>query len=453
MNRKHFLQKAMIGASATLFPSWLLSCDDTTINPDNTSKTVIVIGAGIAGLAAARRLQAAGFSVIVLEARDRIGGRIFTDRSLGLPMDMGASWIHGPSNSNPITSLAKEAKAKIFMTNDDSVVVFDQDGNTISETKLDKYEADYQQLIKNINKNAASEKSLFEVIKSINPDYLTDPIMSYMLSAYLEFDLGAALEDISSKHWEDDEVFSGADVLFPAGYDALISHLSKGLDIRLNQVVNTIEYSSNKVKIACKNVDWEAEKVIVTLPLGVLKAKQVSFIPTLSIPKLDAIEKLGAGVTNKVVLIFEKPFWDTKIQYFGYCNPTRGMYPYFMNCDTFVTGTHALMAFAFGAYALKMEQQSDAQIQVDIMLILRKIFGQNIPEPKQILISRWSDDEFSRGAYTYAKQGSVPTDFSVWEQAESAKLYFAGEHTTLEYRGTVHGAYLSGERVAKSIIN
>jgi phytoene dehydrogenase-like protein len=123
MQRRKFIKDTLTGLPLILMTPPLLASsgkDDENINPNG--KTVVVIGGGISGLAAAKKLKEKGFNVIVLEAQEKVGGRMRTDRSLGVAFDEGASWIHGP-NGNPITSLASQSGANTFLTSDDSVEV------------------------------------------------------------------------------------------------------------------------------------------------------------------------------------------------------------------------------------------------------------------------------------------------------------------------------------------
>jgi monoamine oxidase len=454
MNRIDFLKRLFLLLPSTTFAASMLEgCDDTTTpNPSNGSKTILVIGAGMAGLTTARKLKQQGFKVTVLEARNRMGGRIWTDRSLGVPMDMGASWIHGPGGSNPITPLAKEANATTFLTDDEALVIYDENGKRIEDTKLDDYYAKYTQLLKDIAKNGNGTKNVQDTIKELNPSYLTDLLMLWQLSAYAEFDTGGDIRLLSSRDWENDENFSGKDVLFPNGYDAITNLLAKDLDVQLNQIVTKIDYSvSNKVSISTAKTVFEGDAVVVTVPLGVLQKAKIAFQPTLNASKMTAIQQLKMGSTNKVALLFPSTFWDNDAQYIGYTDAIKGKFNYFMNLNKFVPNTNGLMTFGFGNYSVALENQTDAALQAEIMTTLKTIYGNAIPTPSQLLVSRWNSDPYAFGSYSFAAAGSSPADFTNLATPIGKNLFFAGEHTNLEYRGTVHGAFLSGERAAEEV--
>jgi monoamine oxidase len=455
MKRQEFIKTSLMGlTSALVAPSLLTACGSKE-NP--IDKPILIIGAGIAGLSAAKRLKEKGFTnITILEGRDRTGGRIHTDRSTGNAMDLGASWIHGPGNAlkkNPITNIAEAAGAVTFVTDDNSIIVKDVDGTTIPDTTMDALYADYNKLLNTEVPNVATAaKSLKDAITEVHPNYLTDPKMVYQLSAYAEFDAGGAIEDLSSLNWADDEMFPGDDVLFPNGYDAVVNNVAQGLTIKLNTKVTKIDYNGENVIVSTSTGEYTGAYLVVTLPLGILKAGDVAFSPALPSAKTSSIQTMQVGHVNKVVLKFPSQFWGNE-QYIGYCSPVnqKGMYNYFMNCNTFAAGSNTLVTFGFGTYGLLLEGQTNAQIQQDIMDILKKMYGSTIPNPSQILVTRWTQDAFAKGSYSFASVGVTPNDYENLAQSVNNKLFFAGEHTHHDYRATVHGAYLSGEREADKI--
>jgi monoamine oxidase len=407
----------------------------------------------VAGLAAARDLTAQGFEVTVLEGRDRIGGRIWTDRSLGVPMDMGASWIHGPDGDNPITPLARAAGVPTFVTEDDRVVVYRPDGEPVTDGELERAEAQYEQLLDRLARYSESQDrdlSIAAALRAIAPDALDDPLLRYHLTSWLEFDAGGDIEELSAWYWNEDETFPGADVILPGGYDAVVNNLAQGLPIKLNHIVDTITHTDHGVAIATHQGEFTADYAVITLPLGVLQSGTVTITPDLPPPMRRSLAKLQMGHVNKVVLQFPRSFWDETQQYFGYANPEKGKYSYFLNARTF-SDAPILMTFGFGRAGLDLENQTEAAIASEVMSVLRTLFGPNIPELERLLVSRWTADPFSRGSYSYAAVGATPDDFTTLGRSVNGVLFFAGEHTHQLYRGTVHGAYLSGQRAAAQV--
>lgn len=449
MNRRDFLKTASLGAIGLSLPAAFTSCN----NKVKSDAPVIIIGAGIAGLGAARALQVSGFTnITILEGRNRIGGRIWTDRTLGFPLDLGASWIHGPKGGNPITVLADNAGAQTFLTDDEKLVVHNTNGQIIDSGTIDNYYKDYNAMLKSIENNGQAGQTFRQAVQEYNAGYLTDNIMKYQLSAYAEFDSGGPIEEMDAKYWQTDEKFPGKDVLFPNGYDAVTNFLAEGLNIRLNTSVTQINYSGNDIAISTNQGTFTSKYVVCTLPLGVLKAGNVTFSPALPTNKQNAITRLKMGYVNKVGLVFPSVFWDNDQQYIGYCAETKGQYAYFINCKKFVD-KNLLMTFGFGNYGQTMENESLNKIGSDIMDILRKMYGNAIPNYTQIAVSKWAQDQFARGAYSFANVGASDDDFNSFVEPVNNKLFFAGEHTIGKYRGTVHGAYISGLRQAEQIMN
>lgn len=452
MQRRKFIKDTIIGLPLILMsPSLLASFgkEDESINPNG--KTVAVIGGGISGLAAAKKLKEKGFTVIVLEAQEKVGGRIRTDRSLGVDFDEGASWIHGP-NGNPITSLASQSGTNTFLTSDDSVEVFDTNGTAYSESVLTNTENQFNSALNTVRNAGTQTQSFQTVFNSLYPKQANDRLWKYMLSAFLEFNTGGDTSKLTSKFFDDDEVFKGEDVIVTNGFDKVTNFLAQGLDIRLNTRVTNINYSNIKVAITSNGNIIEADYVIVSVPLGVLKNNGIAFTPDLPTYKINAIANTNMGNVNKFLLVWNTPFWDTDLQYIGYTPDTKGKFNYYLNIKKF-TPTNGLMTFAFGNYATVTESMTDNQIINEIMLNLKGIYGNNIPNPANFLRTKWGQNINSFGAYSYPTNGSTSADFDILANEVNNKVFFAGEHTEREYRGTVHGAYLSGIREADKIID
>jgi monoamine oxidase len=431
-------------------PTILASCGEDIENISPNGKTVVVIGGGISGLAASKKLKEKGFTVIVLEAQEKVGGRLRTDRSLGVAFDEGASWIHGPKG-NPITNLASQSGANTFLTSDDSVNVFDTNGKPYSNTVLTNSENQFDSSLNAVRKAGTQTQSFQTVFNTLYPTQSNDRLWKYMLSAYLEFSTGGDISKLSSKFFDDDEEFSGEDIIITNGFDKVTDFMAQGLDIRLNTRVTDINYSNTKINITANGSNIEADYVVVSVPLGVLKNNAITFTPALPANKINAITNTNMGNVNKFLLVWNTPFWDVNLQYIGYTPDTKGKFNYFLNIKKF-TPSNGLMTFAFGDYATVTESMTDNQIINEIMLNLKSIYGTNIPNPTNFLRTKWGQNINSFGAYSYPTNGSTSADFDTLANKIDNKIFFAGEHTEREYRGTVHGAYLSGIREADKII-
>ena len=423
--------------------------DEISTNP--IGKTVLIIGAGIAGLAAAKKLKDKGFTVIVLESQEKIGGRLRTDRRLGIAFDEGASWIHGP-NGNPITKLASQAGANTYLTDDDNLAVFDNNGTAYSETFLDSQYTEFENALNAVLGAGTKRQSFQTIFNSLYPTQANNRLWKYMLSAYLEFDTGGDISKLSSKYFYDDEAFPGKDVIVTNGYDKVANLLGQGLDIRLNSRVTEINYNATKSLVKVNENSIEADYVIVSVPLGVLKNNSISFQPSLPASKLSAIQNIQMGNVNKFLFIWDTPFWDTNIQYIGYTPETKGKFNYLMNMKKFLPTINGLMTFAYGDYATVTETMTDAQIKNEVMAQLKTIYGNSIPNPTNMLRTKWGQNINTFGAYSFATNGTTSADFETMAIEINNKLFFAGEHTERDYRASVHGAYLSGIREADKII-
>lgn len=444
ITRRRFLKTS----SSSLLAAPFLST--RTAKAQNDDYDVIVIGAGIAGLAAARYLVDLDYSVVVLEASDTIGGRIKTDWQLGAPFEVGAGWIHGP-DKNPISKLAKAINAPTFVTADENFQVFSAAGELQSQDLIIKKYKDLQRTYKRIDESFNGDQSLENAIGRVSKTGLKDPILRWMASAYTEFSTGAPIENLSAFYFDEDDDFSGSDVILTEGYDKIPASLVAGLDIRLNTVVDGIEYEDGDgAAVYTSDGPYESDFVICTVPLGVLKQGAIEFDPPLPTSYQKRIDKLGFGNVTKLALKFDKPFWPEGVQYFGFMGEEKGRWNYFLNYRTF-SSENILLGLCVGDYPFVAEKMTDAEMVADCMDVLRSMFGSNIPDPTDHLATRWSEDPWTQGAYSYSAVGNKPGDFEGLTKPIANTVLLAGEHTTFAYHGTTHGAYLSGLQAARFI--
>ena len=443
LSRRRFLSAAAGSLSASVALR-------SPVSARTNEYDVIVIGAGIAGLAAARDLKALGYSVVVLEASGSVGGRIRTDWRLGAPFEAGAAWIHRPQG-NPISKLAKDIGAETLVTDDDSFRLHARDGNVIDDRTVVSAEKRLYRLYEDIDARFDPDRSLLKAINTVAPAALDDPVLRWMTSAYTEFDSGAPLEKLSAYYFDEDDEFNGADVILSGGYDRIPLSLAAGLDIRRNTAVIGVEYGQGEgASVLTSDGIFESGFVICTVPLGVLKAGKIRFDPPLPSTYQRRIEKIGFGNVTKLALKFERPFWPLHTQYFGYMGEDTGRWNYFLNYRTF-SAENILLGLSVGAYADKADAMSGSEMVADGMAVLKDMFGDRIPEPVDYLSTRWSQDPFTGGAYSFTAVGNTPGDFDGLAEPVAKTLLFAGEHTGFAYHGTVHGALLSGRMAAELI--
>lgn len=413
---------------------------------------VIVIGAGMAGLVAAARLVEEGTEVVVIEARNRIGGRIFTDRSLGVPVELGAGFIHG-FNGNPLADLLDRSGSRPFFIDEDRAVLLEDGGIEPEEFELDDLWDDVDTIIEDAAEEADGnpDTSLAEIVDILDPGLAKEPIGGWALTDMIENDVGAPLDAISALHFDGDEAFDGPDVVVKQGYDTLLAPLAKGLDIRLGETVLRIATGKDGVTVETDKGRHRAAHVVVTVPLGVLKAGSIRFEPALPEAHRQAIDAIGFGNLGKVSVRFDRAFWPKDAHYIGYVARERGRYAEIVN----LMPSHdaaALTLVASGAYAKTLDAMDDRAVAADVMQALGSMFGVQPKPPSGLVRHVWSTDPLARGTYSFTATGTLPAHFDALAEPAGQGLWLAGEHTLFAYHGTAHGAFLSGQRAADAIL-
>ncbi|KAL2808346.1 flavin-containing amine oxidoreductase-domain containing protein [Aspergillus granulosus] len=294
--------------------------------------------------------------------------------------------------------------------------------------------------------------------------------------ANLEYANATNIGKLSLSGWDQDmgNEFEGEHSQVIGGYQqvpyGLWSYPYK-LDLQTKKIVTRITYdpvgsSKHKVVVHCEDGDSiVADKVVYTGSLGTLKNRNIQFSPPLPEWKQGAIDRLGFGVMNKVILVFEQAFWDTERDMFGLLREpkngasmiqedyasNRGRFYLFWNCMK-TTGLPVLIALMAGDAAHQAERTPDAEIITEVMSQLRNVFKHAaVPDPLETIITRWASDKFTKGTYSYVAAESLPGDYDLMAKPVG-NLHFAGEATCGTHPATVHGAYLSGLRAASEII-
>jgi monoamine oxidase len=330
--------------------------------------SVAVIGAGAAGLGAARDLTDVGFEVVVYEARDRIGGRVNTDTSLGVPIDLGASWIHG-IRGNPLTAIAESLGAPMIDTDYDSMVVYDRNGARVPD-------AIWAEPIRVVNGAARRGLTIEEAINEAVEDKNEKQVerFDFAVVATFEHEYAADVAELSAVAPHEGDYFGGGDVTLPDGYLALLEPLADGIEIQLTHGVDGVTTHATGVTLESAGVQTTHDHCVVTLPLGVMKTGAVQFDPPLPAEKQAAMKRFGMGLLDKVVLEFPEIFWDRNYEWFGYVGPDRGAWSQWFDL-TDISGRPMLVCFHAGRAAEIIESKSDDEVVADAMAVLRSVFG------------------------------------------------------------------------------
>ncbi len=429
---------------------------------------VVVVGAGIAGLAAANALANAGVPVVVLEGRDRIGGRLHTADVGGSPIDLGGSWIHSPLG-NPLTAWAEQlgVERRLADLYDGNTGVALGAGRLADERFRPLLELAFEHFGEVLEGLAADLPPDAPVVTAIDRfvaaqrasglDPADAPLLRTLVLDAVESGASGPADDISLAGYPTNGLFyEGSDFGdFPlGGYRRLYEPLARGLDVRLGRVVTTVTLRDGAVAVAVADGEvFEATHALVTVPLGVLKAEAIRFDPPLPDDRRAAINRLGFGQLEKVALRFEHPFWTEAGAPHITALPADGtQVPVIIMGLDRIVDEPAVIAFAFGSRVGILADVPAEVAVARVLAVMAAAVGGQVPRPTAWARTSWGADPFSRGAYAYLRPGSSHDDLDELGRPLGGRLLFAGEATGSARVGFADGAFSTGIREAKRLL-
>jgi len=413
---------------------------------------VLVIGGGIAGLQAARSLSAAGLRVTLLEARNRLGGRIHTARCSGYPVELGAEFVHGRPAA--LFQLASETGLRIapvegqFISKyhgqwHDSQQIWTEVNQLLAGMPAGEPDQPFQQYVE---RASASEQAKRHVLAFVEGFHAADP---EKVSMHWLIETMQAEEDIDGER-----SFRLVD-----GYQSLVDALAGLINasrcqMRLETVVTELRWEPEQVTAQTSAGEFGAARAVVTVPLSALKLGGIRFVPKLR-EKESAMKLLAMGPAIRATFCLRGQFWESRGELSGvsFLFSDEADFPTWWTSHPLPYQT--LTGWAGGRRARAMSRHAEAWIVDRALLSLARILEITPAELRQSieagLMHNWQTDPFSCGAYSYALVGGATSAEALAAPVEET-LFFAGEATNFEgHNGTVHGAMSSGSRAAREV--
>lgn len=407
-----------------------------------TDVDVVVVGAGAAGIAAAHSLRAAGRKVVVLEARNRVGGRAYTDMSLGVPYDAGAMYIHW-AERNPWVKIASDLGVA---TTDESwgggFKVF-SNGRPMSDADRLKRRGAFGQIDRRLETVDISKRdlSVAELLGDLGPELAPVAASGLLLS------IGEESDRISARDYQ--RLWSGDDLLVPTFYGNLVARHGQGLDIRLNEAVSEIRWDGSGVSVTSPAGTLRANACIVTVPVGVLKAGGIRFTPELPARTRDALSGIGMGALTKIafkVAPGERFGIEPGATYLEAGSP-RAM----MNFDLFPDNRDIIIGYCGGDHARQLSRAGLEEARAYGVDLLARMIGADLRKAVTgCSFPAWWTDPFSMGSYSVCLPGRE-TARDILAEPVGGRIWLAGEATAGGGAMTVGGATLAGRSAAAAV--
>jgi len=406
-----------------------------------TSVKTVIVGAGAAGLTAAKELQRLEQDFLLLEASHRIGGRAYTEMlAPGMPFDLGAHWLMEPT-INPLMRIA-ERDGSLLEQDEKHFVAgrYFDNGEWLPEGSDQELAAFWDKQFEVMEEKTEDGRDA-SVLDVMDNDHRWAP---YFHSLYAkEF-----TRDVDQASAKDPLTFSSTEKEHAVadGFGTLMTRYGTDVPVTLNSAVRKIDSSGSKIKLDTVKGQIEADNVILTVSNGVLSSRAIEFSPALPDWKLDAIEGLPLGSHNRIALTFDTPILSEFPAHFAV--NTSGDGPLAFRNQPF--GYDYIELVTGGRIAEWMEKSGERAAINFVMGKLREAAGnKSVPDPVRYIMSAWNEDEWVRGTYSCARPGAADQR-PILAQAIDDRIFFAGEATSVTANGSVHGACLSGRDAARA---
>ena len=401
---------------------------------------VAVVGAGAAGIGAARRLVDAGsVSVLVLEARDRVGGRVHTIEPAGFPLDRGAEWLHS-ADRNPLSVIARDHGLHVQQRPPEWITRLRRSGETV--------EAEADWLATREAQSRARRQAAVEPLDQPLANLLAPGgRWNQLLDATSCWANGAELDRVSVKdyvRYED----SGVNWRLREGYGRLFEKLAHGLPIALGAAVSRIDYRGRAVRLQTTRGTVMARRVVVTVPTSIIAAEVLRFEPPLP-EKVDAAAGLPLGVDDKLFISLSGsvPEVEADIYLVGSTTSRETM-----SYQVRPLGRPAIYCFFGGQFAAALEREGQKAMFSFAADELVGLLGSGIRRHiAPLAATAWLQDPWARGSYSSALPGHAE-DRALLAAPVDGRLFFAGEATSPNFFSTAHGAWLTGLAAARAAL-
>ncbi|CAO3618205.1 unnamed protein product [Cunninghamella blakesleeana] len=451
-----------------------LLASSNLVNAETIHTKVAILGGGVAGISASLNFTLSGMHDFVLvEARDVLGGRAQNVKLGNTTIELGCNWVQG-LGSNPINGLREKYNLKTAPTDYADITYLDQNGKKVNGTaKNDEFYAKYDKLqemslerVKNNQVDLAGRTSL--LLAGWRAENPVEDAIEYF--GY-DWEMGETPELSSSVYTSiNDEAYNDfgpnadEDVMCidQRGFRHIFLEEAKRVfkpndkRLKLNTLVDTIEYTDKKVIIHTDKDTIIADYALTTFSVGVLQNRDVKWKPEMPDWKLEGLFGFHLATYTKIFLNFPKQFWDNT-EFTLYGNPvSRGLYSVWQNMNApgyFPQGgkDNIFMVTVTQDYAYAVEAMTDEQVKDELMEVLRKMYGHDIPEPTDIIFPRWHSNPLFRGSYSNWPIGELDQHHENMRAPLKNRVFFAGEAMSKKYFGYLQGGWTTGAEVATKI--